>query len=149
MMSDKVFATERSAALAACANVAYQTALEDCQKAFSKQSVELTALRARNEELRGALERAGTLVRLLTIRDVIDCGSTAIEAAGINPWCLNEGLAQGDENISTWWIDAALSREYRAERCEHCGAGDEYHHSISCPTGLHPSAPALSRDGGE
>lgn len=24
------------------------------------------------------------------------------------------------------------------EKCKHCGAGDDNHHSYSCPTGLHP-----------
>lgn len=26
-------------------------------------------------------------------------------------------------------------------RCIHCGAGDDIHHSFSCPTGLHPDSP--------
>jgi len=27
-------------------------------------------------------------------------------------------------------------------RCIHCGAGDDIHHSFTCPTGLHPDSPS-------
>jgi len=27
---------------------------------------------------------------------------------------------------------------YGEGRCPHCGAGDDNHHSYTCPTGLHP-----------
>ena len=56
-----------------------------------------------------ALQRADVLVRLLTVRQVIEAGDEAIEAAGLNPWCVNEGLADGSERISLWRIDAALA----------------------------------------
>jgi hypothetical protein len=55
-----------------------------------------------------ALERAQKLVRLVTVRQVIESGDDAIEAAGINPWAMNEGLAEGHERIDTYFIDAAL-----------------------------------------
>lgn len=56
-----------------------------------------------------ALRRAQRLVTLLTVRQVIEAGDDFIEAAGLNPWCMNEGLAQGGERIGTGFIDAALS----------------------------------------
>lgn len=56
-----------------------------------------------------ALERAQALVGLLSVRQVIEAGDKAIDAAGLNPWAMNEGLATGDERIDAGWIDAALS----------------------------------------
>lgn len=54
------------------------------------------------------LKNARELVRLVTVRQVISAGDAAIEAAGLNPWCINEGLASGEERISVWSIDAAI-----------------------------------------
>lgn len=58
-------------------------------------------LAARNAlpRLLGELERLRTLASLVTIRQVIAAGHEAIDAAGLNPWCINEGLATGDERI--------------------------------------------------
>lgn len=56
------------------------------------------------------LKRCRVLVDLLTVRQVMDAGDAAIEAAGLNPWCLNEGLATGEEHIDAWWIGAAIGR---------------------------------------
>lgn len=52
------------------------------------------------------MDRAATLIRLLTVRQVIEAGDEAISAAGLNPWAMNEGLATGDERIDAWWLDA-------------------------------------------
>lgn len=41
-------------------------------------------------------------------------GNPAIQAAGLNPWCINEGLATGEENISTWWIEEAMKNSKEA-----------------------------------
>lgn len=57
-----------------------------------------------------ALERADKLVRLLTVRQVVMAGDEACEAAGLNPWCMNEGAASGDEGIGAWFITAALAK---------------------------------------
>lgn len=47
------------------------------------------------------------LLRLLTVRQVIEAGEPYITASGINPWCINEGLATGDERaISEWRIES-------------------------------------------
>lgn len=75
---------------------------------------ELTRLRKVNGELVAALERCQKLVSLVTIRQCVDDGNPAIQAAGLNPWCINEGLATGEENISTWWIEAALKNSKEA-----------------------------------
>jgi hypothetical protein len=61
-----------------------------------------------NAELIAALRRALPLIRLLTVRQVIEAGDEAIDAAGLNPWCINEGRATGDEFISGWWIESAI-----------------------------------------
>ena len=50
-----------------------------------------------------------TLLSLLTVRQVIAAGDAAIEAAGLNPWAINEGRATGDETISTWWVESDLN----------------------------------------
>jgi hypothetical protein len=62
---------------------------------------------ALENEIRGrnaVIDRARRLIGLLTVRQVIFAGDEAIEAAGINPWAVNEGLASGDEPIDTWWM---------------------------------------------
>ena len=61
-------------------------------------------------EMYKELEKAAILLRLLTVRQVIEAGDDAIKAAGLNPWCMNEGLATGDEPISTTLIDCALAK---------------------------------------
>ena len=55
------------------------------------------------------LKKAQILLRLLTVQQVIESGGPFIEASGLNPWCLNEGLSTGNERLSTWQIDAALA----------------------------------------
>lgn len=61
-------------------------------------------------ELYEALKRASHLIQLLTVRQVIEGGDDAIAAAGLNPWCMNEGLADGDETISDDFISAAIAK---------------------------------------
>lgn len=47
------------------------------------------------------------LLRMLTIRQVLGAGDDAIEAAGLNPYCVNEGLAGGHEPaVAEWKLDA-------------------------------------------
>lgn len=58
-----------------------------------------------------ALQRAEELVPLLTVRQVIQAGDDAIDAAGFNPWCINEGRATGDECIGRqWWLTEAIEK---------------------------------------
>ncbi len=61
------------------------------------------------EKVREALVQANTLLPLLTVRQVIEGGDAAIDASGLNPYCMNEGLATGDEHIDAWRIPAALA----------------------------------------
>ena len=61
-------------------------------------------------ELVEALERSGTLIKLLTVRQVFEASVDAIEAAGMNPWGMNEGIASCAEKIRPYFIDAALAR---------------------------------------
>ena len=68
------------------------------------------------ERLREALERADKLVGLVTIKQVLDGGDAAISASGINPWCVNEGLADGSEHIGTDFIDRALHGEHHGAK---------------------------------
>jgi hypothetical protein len=62
-----------------------------------------------HDDLVAALERAQKLARLVTVRQVIEAGDDAIDAAGLNPWAINEGLAEGNEPIGAHFIDAALT----------------------------------------
>ena len=64
-----------------------------------------------NKRLRDALKRAKELVCLVTVKQVLEAGDAAINAAGLNPWCINEGLADGTEYIQTDFIDRALHGE--------------------------------------
>jgi hypothetical protein len=75
----------------------------------------IAALVAERDALRKALERAQVLVGLVTVRQAIHAGDEAIEAAGLNPYAMNEGQATGDEHVSTWWLRAALSPEHQRE----------------------------------
>lgn len=64
--------------------------------------------RAVVEELVRAAKRLQVLAELVTIKQVMDSGHPAIEAAGLNPWCVNEGLATGNETLSLWRFKAAI-----------------------------------------
>jgi len=70
----------------------------------------LRQYREENERLREALRKWTEfipLLRMITVRQVIEAGSETIDAAGINPWCLNEGLADGSEQaIGDWKLEA-------------------------------------------
>lgn len=57
-----------------------------------------------------AIERLVTLAKLVTVRQAIEAGDEAIEAAGLNPWCINEGLATGDERVHLWWAGDLQAR---------------------------------------
>ncbi len=57
------------------------------------------------ERLQITLRRAKVLVELVTVRQAIQAGDAAIEAAGLNPYAMNEGLATGDEPLGTWWME--------------------------------------------
>lgn len=46
-------------------------------------------------------QKMRTLVSLLTVNQVISAGYDYINAAGLNPWCMNEGLATGNERLSS------------------------------------------------
>jgi hypothetical protein len=59
-------------------------------------------------ELLEALKRVVVLAELVTIRQIIQAGDDAIKAAGLNPWCINEGLATGDETHSVLFAHAAI-----------------------------------------
>lgn len=43
-----------------------------------------------------------------TVRRIIESGDRAIDLAGLNPWCMNEGLASGDESHLPWCLDSAI-----------------------------------------
>jgi hypothetical protein len=63
-----------------------------------------------------------------TVRQVIEAGDKAIDAAGLNPWCMNEGCADGTETISLWWLENLedkLTRTHRYRRTSSAGTGDE------------------------
>jgi hypothetical protein len=54
------------------------------------------------------------LLRMLTVHQVLSAGDAAIGAAGLNPYCINEGLAAGDEPAIAGWkfesIRAAIAK---------------------------------------
>jgi hypothetical protein len=61
-----------------------------------------------HDALVAALKRVEVIASLVTVRQVIEAGDAAIEAAGLNPWAMNEGLADGTERVGTYFIDSAL-----------------------------------------
>ena len=50
------------------------------------------------------LKKLRILMGLISVKQVIKAGDEAINACGLNPWCVNEGRATGDEKISTWSV---------------------------------------------
>jgi len=43
-----------------------------------------------------------------TVRQIIENGDRAIDAAGLNPWAMNEGLATGDERHTPWQLEDCI-----------------------------------------
>jgi hypothetical protein len=43
-----------------------------------------------------------------TVRQIIEAGDRAIDAAGLNPWCMNEGLAEGNERHTPWQLEDCI-----------------------------------------
>lgn len=87
---------------------------EDHEIIAQCSSPERAKLVAAAPDLLEALERAKIIFTCLRphVRQVMEEGSNAIEAAGLNPWCINEGLATGDEPMTFWFIDAAIEKAY-------------------------------------
>jgi hypothetical protein len=61
-------------------------------------------------ELLEELRKMATLASLVTVRQVIEAGDKYINAAGLNPWCMNEGLATGSERVSCYSARAAIAK---------------------------------------
>lgn len=57
------------------------------------------------ERLKAIIARARPLVALVTVGMVINSDDNTIQASGLNPWCLNEGTAQREDKLSTWWME--------------------------------------------
>jgi len=45
-----------------------------------------------------------------TVRQIIEAGDRAIDAAGINPYAMNEGLATGDERHTPWQLEDCIQK---------------------------------------
>lgn len=59
-------------------------------------------------ELEEALDRCAKLASIVTVKQCIEAGDEYINAAGLNPYCMNEGLAEGDEKISIYFVEKLL-----------------------------------------
>jgi len=72
----------------------------------------LPALRESHAELLAVAKRAAVLLPLaqITIGDVLREGDAAIAAAGINPWCVNEGRASGHEVLYFDFLAPAIEK---------------------------------------
>lgn len=57
-----------------------------------------------------AKQKIAKLLSLLTVKQVIDAGAEYIEAAGLSPWCLNEGAVGHVEALDTWKIEDLLDQ---------------------------------------
>lgn len=69
---------------------------------------ELDSLRASVSTLCDAMESMLPLIRMLTVRQVVQAGDDAINAVGLHPWCIAEGLATGDEPVSVSKFERAI-----------------------------------------
>lgn len=63
-----------------------------------------------HDALVAALKRAKAVMKPKTIREIIQSGDDCISASGLNPYCMNEGLASGDEDFDCDFIDEALKQ---------------------------------------
>lgn len=72
-------------------------------------------------EMRDVLKRSRVLLGTVTVRQIIEAGDDAIEAAGLNPWCINEGRASGDERFDSWRISHVLNLTEALETENHEG----------------------------
>ena len=65
-------------------------------------------------ELAEELEKTSKIASLVTIREIISGGDDIIDASGLNPWCMNEGLATGDETLDFRNAEALIkqAKEY-------------------------------------
>jgi hypothetical protein len=61
-----------------------------------------------HEQLVLACERLLKIARTVTVRQAISAGQEVIDATGLNPWCLNEGLATGDEHLCLHFAEDAI-----------------------------------------
>lgn len=70
----------------------------------------LTALCASpNAALLEACQRLYDICYFLTVRQAVHLGDDAITALGLNPYCINEGLADGTERINLEWAKEAIA----------------------------------------
>lgn len=60
-------------------------------------------------DLMEACKRLALLASLVTAGQVVEAGDRFIEAAGLNPYCLNEG-ANPDTTIECWFAEEAISK---------------------------------------
>lgn len=58
------------------------------------------------KELVNGLKRARKLLSCLTIREVLENGME--DEAGLNPYCINEGLASGEECVDCLWLESLI-----------------------------------------
>jgi hypothetical protein len=71
------------------------------------------------EEMREREKRTNVLLRLLTVGQILRGGDEAILAAGLDPWCVNEGRAEMDDRWTPPWANTALlSQTDEGERME-------------------------------
>lgn len=82
----------------------HECSVPDCPGNRNRLKLELF------DEMLAALERANVLAKLVTVRQAIESGDEAIEASGLNPWCMNEGLADGYEKIGFYAVDLLLEK---------------------------------------
>lgn len=85
------------------ANAARAVACVNACQNLSDPAAALTAARE-------ALERCEKLVSCLTVGQVVDAGYDAIEASGLNPYCLNEGRAVREDQIDARFVRSALAQ---------------------------------------
>jgi hypothetical protein len=79
------------------------------RQAYVQDLRDFRTARAAVAELIEAAKRADKLIRLLTVRQVIEAGDEYIEAAGLNPYCMNEGLAEGGDRVRLMCLEFALA----------------------------------------
>ena len=81
----------------------------DVSREFAQEAIErYKTVQDAAPELLKALKRLLVIAKLVTVRQVIEAGDEAINAVGLNPWVLNEGLARGDESVDLTFARHAI-----------------------------------------
>jgi len=103
--------------------------LKDTEQDYIDASIEADTMRSQRDELAAALREFIAWFETAPEGDPETSGKYAPED--------RDDIHCVELSIQVAKLDTTLAK-LKGDECPHCGAGDENHHSFTCPTGLHP-----------